>query len=227
MNVFSGPSVSRSSRGRGRPPFSGRPLSAGERVASWLLAPLVPLTVVVVAAVLAVLAALVAPTSGGSTPPSPPGAGGDHGAAAAPMMRVSTVAALVVPRGTATLTVQQRYNRQAFTRTNHHRTRRDRAAVRYDQCLKRMASRQARAMRDDGRLYHQDLYPVMRRCGLRMAGENVAFGYPDGRTVVSQGWMRSKGHRANILKGSYQVMAISAVQDAEGRWYVAQVFGAR
>ncbi len=37
--------------------------------------------------------------------------------------------------------------------------------------------------------------------------------------------MHSDGHRANILNRGYRVMGIAARKGADGRWYVAQVFG--
>ena len=54
------------------------------------------------------------------------------------------------------------------------------------------------------KIYHQDLGAIMDTCGLVTAGENVADGYPTGRSVVNQGWMRSDGHRANILSRELQ-----------------------
>ncbi len=66
----------------------------------------------------------------------------------------------------------------------------------------------------------------MRRCRLSTAGENLAYGFPNGRATV-QGWMRSPGHRANILARGYRQMAIAARRGGDGLWYVSQVFGRR
>ena len=55
-------------------------------------------------------------------------------------------------------------------------------------------------------MFHQDLGPVMTDCKLNTAGENVAYGYPTGRSVVNDGWMHSEGHRANILSRDVHVM---------------------
>ena len=77
-------------------------------------------------------------------------------------------------------------------------------------------------------MYHQDLRGVvMRQCHLSTAGENVAAGYPGGRSVVNDGWMHSAGRRANILRPSFSLMGIGARKGHNGRWYVAQVFGHR
>jgi uncharacterized protein YkwD len=64
----------------------------------------------------------------------------------------------------------------------------------------------------------------MRRCHLSWAGENIAVGYPTGWTVVNRGWMRSPGHRQNILRRQYRQMGLAAYR-AHGRWWVSQVFG--
>ena len=52
-------------------------------------------------------------------------------------------------------------------------------------------------------------------------------GYPNGRSVVRDGWMKSARHRANILRPRYRRMAVAARRRANGRWYLSQVFGGR
>jgi uncharacterized protein YkwD len=54
--------------------------------------------------------------------------------------------------------------------------------------------------------------------------ENVAFGQRTADEVVS-GWMRSPGHRANILHGTVTEMGAGYARDASGRPYWVQVFG--
>ena len=56
-------------------------------------------------------------------------------------------------------------------------------------------------------------------------GENVAFGFRNGKSAV-KAWMRSPGHRANILSANYHLMGIAAV-NRDGVWWVAQVFGTK
>ena len=74
-------------------------------------------------------------------------------------------------------------------------------------------------------IFHQDLGVLLRTCGLSTAGENVAYGYPTGRSVVNNGWMHSEGHRANILNPAFKLMGIAARKGHDGSWYVSQVFG--
>jgi uncharacterized protein YkwD len=122
---------------------------------------------------------------------------------------------------------QSRYQAQAFAATNRHRSTHDRPALRKQDCVQRFAVRQARRMARQERMYHQDLSPILRRCGLSRVGENVAYGYPSGRAVVNQGWMHSAGHRRNILDRRFRLLGLGARQSDDGTWYAAQVFGRR
>ena len=54
--------------------------------------------------------------------------------------------------------------------------------------------------------------------------ENVALGYPNAETVV-QGWMASKGHRANILNQDVVETGIGIARSSAGGLYYCQVFG--
>jgi uncharacterized protein YkwD len=56
--------------------------------------------------------------------------------------------------------------------------------------------------------------------------ENVALGYPNASTVV-EGWMASKGHRANILNRDVEETGIAIARSSAGGLYYCQVFGRR
>lgn len=56
--------------------------------------------------------------------------------------------------------------------------------------------------------------------------ENVALGFPSAETVV-QGWMESKGHRANILNSDVFETGIAIARSSAGGLYYCQVFGRR
>ena len=73
-------------------------------------------------------------------------------------------------------------------------------------------------------MFHHDLQPVLTACGLRTVCENVAYGYPSG-AAVTQGWLDSPGHRANLLNPAFKLLGVGAAEGADGRWYAAQVFG--
>jgi uncharacterized protein YkwD len=120
--------------------------------------------------------------------------------------------------------VSDTYESDVIAATNVERTSRSLVALTQQACVDGYAEAQAQRMATEDRMYHQDLGPVMAGCGLRMAGENVAYGYRDG-TAVTAGWMASPGHRANILKPEYRLLGVGAAQNAKGVWYSAQVFG--
>lgn len=54
-------------------------------------------------------------------------------------------------------------------------------------------------------------------------GENVAMGQP-GAAEALEGWMRSRGHRANILNPAFTEQGAGYAVDAAGRPYYVQVF---
>ena len=116
------------------------------------------------------------------------------------------------------------YEHSVYINTNIQRDKYDRDALKGGRCLDTFAERHAKAMAAQRRLYHQDLGPILRACNLSTVGENVAYGYPNGKSAVAA-WMRSPGHRANILNRRYRGVAVGAYQDSRGTWYVAQVFG--
>jgi uncharacterized protein YkwD len=140
--------------------------------------------------------------------------------------------AMLVATGSASAPAQAqssagKYAQQAFAATNANRTNNALKVLKPSDCLKRAAVRQAKAMAQSEQMFHQDLGAVMRECKLDTAGENVAYGYRTGKSVVNDGWMNSEGHRANILNPSFRLMGIGARKGHDGRWYVAQVFGRR
>ncbi len=137
-----------------------------------------------------------------------------------------TVALVTVPTP-ATAGPASEFAAKAVKATNLAREAHDRRPLKVSECLKDFARKQARAMARSGQIFHQDLGPIMDRCGLVTVGENVAYGYPTGRSVVNQGWMKSEGHRANILNRGFRLVAVAARRDNNGTWYAAQVFGRR
>ncbi len=116
------------------------------------------------------------------------------------------------------------YENSVYANTNVQRAKYDRVKLNGAKCLDTFAERQAAKMAKEQRMYHQQLGPILTTCKLSMVGENVAYGYANGKAAVSA-WMRSPGHKANILNKNYRLIAVGAAQDEDGRWYVAQVFG--
>jgi len=57
-------------------------------------------------------------------------------------------------------------------------------------------------------------------------GENIATmrGFDDPASVAVENWMRSNGHKKNILNGQFQISAIGAIIANDGTIYLTQVF---
>ena len=118
------------------------------------------------------------------------------------------------------------YEADVVSATNSERTSRGLVALSTQACVDKYAERQAAKMAAESRMYHQELRPIMDECDLNSVGENVAYGYGSGR-AVTEGWMSSPGHRANILNSRYRLLGVGAAQNNQGRWYTAQVFGSQ
>jgi uncharacterized protein YkwD len=56
--------------------------------------------------------------------------------------------------------------------------------------------------------------------------ENIAWGYRSGAQVVAA-WMKSPGHRANLLNCSAKAVGVGAIYAANGNPYFTQDFGTR
>jgi uncharacterized protein YkwD len=65
--------------------------------------------------------------------------------------------------------------------------------------------------------------------GFRALAENLAYnkGFSDAASCAVTGWMRSQGHRDNILNGEFTRSGIGIARSADGRVYITQVFVAR
>lgn len=141
------------------------------------------------------------------------------------LVAVAATAGMLLAPTPADALTPARYTQQAFHSTNVHRSAHHLRTLRYGSCLKRYAEAQARRMARQHRMFHQDLHPVLRACGLTVVGENVAYGYKTGWSVVNRGWMHSPEHRANILDARFGKLAIGARRDSRGVWYVSQLLG--
>ena len=76
----------------------------------------------------------------------------------------------------------------------------------------------------DGSLFGERI----RRAGYsyRRANENVALGFRDTASVVTS-WMRSRGHRQNVLDRGTEDLGLGIAQGADGRLHWVMVSGRR
>ncbi len=103
--------------------------------------------------------------------------------------------------------------REIVQRTNAQRARYKLAALEVDEKLVASARGHCRWMTRNRTLRHSRA----------RVGENIAFGQADAVEVVAD-WMRSSGHRANILDRGYRRIGVAAFRTPEGRIYWCQQF---
>lgn len=105
----------------------------------------------------------------------------------------------------------------------------DLAALRTDERLRLSARLHSAEMARQGVCAHQvpgepDTWERMLAVGYAQpAGENVAFGLTSAASVV-EAWMRSPGHRANILHPDFAAIGVGLFISDEGHWWT-QNFG--
>ncbi|HEY8851431.1 MAG TPA: CAP domain-containing protein [Gemmatimonadaceae bacterium] len=120
-----------------------------------------------------------------------------------------------------------------FRLVNAERKRQGLPNLVYNPQLDRMARIQAENMAHFQKMAHvipEATLPTLtdraREAGYPYArlAENVALGYLNAETVVD-GWMASKGHRANILNRDVEETGIAIARSSAGGLYYCQVFG--
>jgi uncharacterized protein YkwD len=89
-------------------------------------------------------------------------------------------------------------------------------------CPVTYANRWAPYLARTGYFYHQSMYPILATCRASVAAENIARGDVSADAIYIA-WMRSPGHRANILDGRLNRIGVSAVYD-HGTWTVVADF---
>ena len=97
--------------------------------------------------------------------------------------------------------------------TNAERARRGLAVLEVDAALMKSARRHTAWMTNSRSLVHTR----------RPVAENIAMGQPDSRAVVAA-WMRSSGHRANILNPRNRRIGVAAYRTRNGTIYWCQQF---
>ena len=117
--------------------------------------------------------------------------------------------------------------------TNVQRSRAGIAPLRVEERLMKAAQMQAEQMASLGRMDHvlsDGPYPApkdrLAAAGYRWRAfaENIAYGQR-GPEAVTESWMGSAGHRANMLNGSYTEIGTGYAVDGRGRTYFVQVVG--
>lgn len=127
--------------------------------------------------------------------------------------------------------------RRAFELVNAERRARGEAALVWDAELTRMARLHSEKMARQNFFSHtgpdgQGLRERSRANGItgfKSLAENLAYnkGFSDAATSAVVGWMRSAGHRDNILNEEFTRTGVGVARSEDGRVYFTQVFVAR
>jgi uncharacterized protein YkwD len=123
----------------------------------------------------------------------------------------------------------QKLTSDLFARLNAERRARGLAALDWDDDLARVAGDWSGEMAGSGNFRHRDLGAAGSLPGMAKfsaLGENIAWveGYPSMGNQLHVGWMRSEGHRANMLQRGYDSVGIGVVCSG-GRAWATQNFG--
>jgi uncharacterized protein YkwD len=143
------------------------------------------------------------------------------------VLTVLLASMLVLSAAPATAASSSKIEADVVKQTNAERSKRDLKKLKTSSsCVERHAESHARRQARQQRMFHQDIEVVLRTCHLTQVGENVATGYTSGKSVTGD-WMKSPGHRRNIMTKSYRYIGVGSATGSDGRWYRAQVFGTR
>ena len=125
---------------------------------------------------------------------------------------------VMVPISASAIT-SDTFERRTVRMINNHRE----PNVRYGPCLDLLAERWARRLKREGKIYHRNQYYVLRRCGLRYAGEVIARG-TDTPWQTVRAWLNSPSHRTVLKDPVYRRIGVGAVK-VSGGWLVVANFG--
>jgi len=114
------------------------------------------------------------------------------------------------------------YEARVLVRINQVRVSYHRGKVGPASCPDRYAEAWAAYLARTGRFYHRQMMPFLRACHAQRVAENLARGNISADQLVAA-WMKSPGHRANILDGRLTKIGVGAVY-AHGQWTVATNF---
>jgi hypothetical protein len=119
--------------------------------------------------------------------------------------------------------------RAIFDRVNAEREHRGLRPVAWDEQLAQVAREWSRSMADTGRLEHQDVREVLGRDDLNGfvgLGENIfTSSRPVPAGVIHVGWMRSDGHRVNVLNPGWNRLGVGVFCAPDGSVWATQEFG--
>lgn len=142
-----------------------------------------------------------------------------------PLAGALLVLGLTTPHAVAK---ENRIELNSMSLVNDHRKAEKIKTMKRQACLQRHAEVHAKRMAAKGKLYHRTssaLRTVMKRCKLTSIGENIARGTKMTSPQAVSGWMRSSGHRANIMKPSFNRIGAAYRTGSKNQRYWIQLYG--
>jgi len=141
----------------------------------------------------------------------------------------TTTAPAAAPAPAGSQTTAQKLASDLFNRLNAERRARGLAALDWDDDLARIAGDWSAHMASTSSFAHRDLGAAGSLPGMSKfsaLGENIAWveGYPSMGNQLHVGWMKSEGHRANMLQRGFDSVGIGVVCSG-GRAWATQNFG--
>lgn len=149
--------------------------------------------------------------------------------ALAPIAAVGIVA-VASPAEAASIAVLAQMQNDVVAGTNAQRVQHGCAPLRTDAKLGTAARVQSNYMAQTGTFSHVGSGGSTFATRIRTQGytaplaENIAWGYPTATAVVSA-WMKSPGHRANILNCNAKAVGVGVIFSAGGTAYYTEDFG--
>jgi uncharacterized protein YkwD len=140
-----------------------------------------------------------------------------------------TTAPTSAPAPAGSQSTAQKLASDLFNRLNAERRARGLAALEWDDDLARVAGDWSAHMASTGNFAHRDLGAAGSLPGMSKfsaLGENIAWveGYANMGNQLHVGWMKSEGHRANMLQRGFDSVGIGVVCSG-GRAWATQNFG--
>jgi uncharacterized protein YkwD len=133
------------------------------------------------------------------------------------------------PATSQATTVSGKITQELFARLNAERQARGLRTLKWDDSLANMASDWTEHMASTKDFAHRDLGAASSLPGISKfsaLGENIAWveGYPNEAMQLHTGWMKSEGHRSNMLQPGFDSVGIAVVCSG-GRAWATQNFG--
>ncbi|HEV2069869.1 MAG TPA: CAP domain-containing protein [Acidimicrobiales bacterium] len=131
------------------------------------------------------------------------------------------------PPAAGDATPERAMERAIFDMVNRERQERGLSPLDWDEELARRARQWSADMAAAGRLEHQDAQEMQAAVeGYTALGENIfQSSAPVAAGRIHVGWMRSEGHRVNVLEPGFDRLGVGVVCDESGEVWATQRFG--